>query len=244
MSALFRLQPVVLLISVALVWLFPLCALGARFNIWGYKTAFSLLAGCALTAAIILALAGVGLISAIRQKNEKAKHRAMLVIFILVVPMGVLFSFAYKASQVPKIHDISTDLVNPPEFVHLAERAEELNSLEIKPEVIALQKQHYVGLVGLILPLSKDQALQRAAAVAKRLGWQNLMLDAEQGTLEAIDTSFWFGFKDDIVVRVMAQEPQQVKLDLRSVSRVGQSDLGKNAQRIEDFLKLFGDRSI
>ena len=50
--------------------------------------------------------------------------------------------------------------------------------------------------------------------------------------------SFWFGFVDDIVIRVRATESGS-EVDLRSVSRVGRSDLGANAARIEAFAEKF-----
>ncbi len=241
MSVLFRLQPVILLVSFGLVWLFPVCALGARFGLWNFKVAFSLLAGCALTGAIILALAGVGLIGSIRQGNEKAKHRSMLVIFVLIIPMGVLFSSAYSASQVPRIHDISTDLESPPEFsLLLDKRPKDANTLAIKPEVIEQQKQYYTDLSSLELSLDKGKALQLAKQAAEQMGWHPIMVgsasDGKSATLEAVDTTFWFGFKDDIVVRIAERKPEGVTMDVRSVSRVGQSDLGKNAKRIRQFL--------
>jgi uncharacterized protein (DUF1499 family) len=55
--------------------------------------------------------------------------------------------------------------------------------------------------------------------------------------VEATDTTFWFGFKDDVVVRVRAAENGGGSIvDVRSVSRVGQSDLGLNAKRIGSIL--------
>ena len=68
------------------------------------------------------------------------------------------------------------------------------------------------------------------------LGWEILAADEASGIIEASDTSFWFGFVDDVVVRISATESGGVLVDMRSASRVGKSDLGKNAQRIQTFM--------
>jgi uncharacterized protein (DUF1499 family) len=62
--------------------------------------------------------------------------------------------------------------------------------------------------------------------------------DIAAGLVEATATTFWFGFKDDVVVRVVANAAGS-RIDIRSVSRVGQSDIGANAARIEKFLAAF-----
>lgn len=86
-----------------------------------------------------------------------------------------------------------------------------------------------------MLGVSVSDTLQRAEQVARDLGWEVVNVDPASGLLEATDTSFWFGFVDDIVVRLKV-DGNNTRVDIRSVSRVGQSDIGKNAARIEAFL--------
>jgi uncharacterized protein (DUF1499 family) len=69
-------------------------------------------------------------------------------------------------------------------------------------------------------------------------GLEIVAVDSDAGLVEATATTFWFGFKDDLVVRVEAIESGS-RVDVRSVSRVGQSDVGQNAKRIEKFLAVF-----
>jgi uncharacterized protein (DUF1499 family) len=72
------------------------------------------------------------------------------------------------------------------------------------------------------------------------MGWEIVAADPATGRIEATATTLWFGFKDDIVVRVSASE-QGSRIDVRSVSRVGRSDIGTNAKRIREYLaKLQG----
>jgi uncharacterized protein (DUF1499 family) len=68
------------------------------------------------------------------------------------------------------------------------------------------------------------------------MGWQIVDANASEGRIEATDTTFWFGFKDDIVIRVAATSGGS-RIDVRSVSRVGRSDVGTNAKRIRCYLK-------
>ena len=70
---------------------------------------------------------------------------------------------------------------------------------------------------------------------ARNAGWDIVESRPDQGRIEATDTTLWFGFKDDIVVRVTAQD-RASRIDVRSVSRVGKSDVGTNANRIRNYL--------
>ena len=54
--------------------------------------------------------------------------------------------------------------------------------------------------------------------------------------IEAVYTSRGFGFKDDFIVRLSSSEDELVRVDVRSKSRVGKSDLGDNAARVREFL--------
>ena len=67
------------------------------------------------------------------------------------------------------------------------------------------------------------------------MGWEIVASDPAAGRIEATDTTFWFGFKDDVVVRVAAA-PDGSRVDVRSLSRVGLSDVGTNAARIRKYL--------
>jgi uncharacterized protein (DUF1499 family) len=87
----------------------------------------------------------------------------------------------------------------------------------------------------LTLPVPPAQAFDRALAAARAMGWEIVDAAADQGRVEATATTFWFGFKDDVVVRVRP-DASGSRIDVRSLSRVGRSDLGANAQRIRTYL--------
>ena len=139
----------------------------------------------------------------------------------------------------PAIHDISTDIADPPGFVALAAlRGAQANPLARTPEVDRAQREAYPGVLPLDSPLAPAAAFARAAATARALGWRVQAEDPEAGLIEASATTFWFGFVDDIAIRVRPHDGGS-RVDLRSVSRVGQGDLGANARRIARFSETF-----
>jgi uncharacterized protein (DUF1499 family) len=93
-----------------------------------------------------------------------------------------------------------------------------------------------------VTTLSSDlvfgDAVARSVEVLSAQGLEVVNVDPDKGIVEAVATTFWFGFKDDVVVRITAT-PQGSRVDMRSVSRVGQSDIGANAARIQKFLEAF-----
>ena len=142
-----------------------------------------------------------------------------------------------KGKQLPRIHDVSTDTANPPAFVGLLEeRRRSRNGFAYAGEAIASQqRQAYGDIKPLVLKVPPREATQRAIDAARSLGWEVVASDAAAGRVEATDTTFWFGFKDDVVVRI-TPEGEGSRVDVRSMSRVGVGDLGANADRIRKFL--------
>ncbi len=159
-----------------------------------------------------------------------------LVIGLLVV--GILWSWWRTAQTVPPIHDITTDTENPPVFVSILPlRKDAPNPADYGgPEIAAQQKAAYPDLAPAMLPLSPSQAFEQALRTARDMGWTIVNSNPGEGRIEATDTTFWFGFKDDIVIRITAAG-QESRVDVRSVSRVGRSDVGTNAKRIRTFLE-------
>lgn len=155
-----------------------------------------------------------------------------------VIAFGMPVALLQKARSVPPIHDISTDTETPPTFVAvLPLRKDAANPAEYGGAEIARQQhQAYPDIQPAIVALAAQQAYARALQEAQAMGWTIVATAPESGRIEATDTTPWFGFKDDIVIRVSAQGNAS-RVDIRSVSRVGRSDMGKNAQRIRDFLQ-------
>lgn len=159
-----------------------------------------------------------------------------------IIAIAMPLNMMTKAKSVPAIHDISTDLVNPPKYVAIVPlRANASNPVTYAGEKIATQQRKaYPELTTLNFAQSKiklEDAIQQAI---KKLGWELVNTNTELGIIEATDTSTWFGFKDDIVVRIKDEGTQRF-VDIRSKSRVGISDLGKNAERIHALIDELND---
>jgi uncharacterized protein (DUF1499 family) len=156
----------------------------------------------------------------------------------------VALAFAYVPWQwkqtvdsVPYIHDITTDTDNPPDFVAAATlRKEGDHPITYDgPETAIQQKEAYPDLAPLITQVPKDKVFEAAKATLIAMGLKLSDADPAAGRIEATQKSFWYGFTDDVVVRVV-QTPEGTRVDVRSKSRVGRSDLGQNAKRVRMFL--------
>lgn len=222
---------------VALTLLF-LGPVGTRIGIWGFQTGLLLL----IPAGVLLSAIGllVGLISLfVSKKRGFAGDPPLLLTSIaicgvILVTMGIQFQ---KGTAVPAIHNISTDIADPPQFSAVVSvRPEGSNPLDYDAETLGPQQQAaYPEVKSLTVPASVPETVAAVVAALEDMGLEIVSVDQAAGIVEATDTTFWFGFKDDVVVRVRPT-PAGSRVDARSVSRVGVSDLGKNAARITDLL--------
>jgi uncharacterized protein (DUF1499 family) len=154
---------------------------------------------------------------------------------------GIPFQWQQSARNVPPIHDVTTDLDNPPAFQAVVPlRADAPNSLERPANLAALQREGYPDIAPVTLSMPLDQAFDRALAEAQEAGWRIVTADKGSGRIEATDTTRWFGFEDDVVVR-LTPWGTGTRVDVRSVSRVGRSDVGTNARRIRRYLEALQD---
>lgn len=204
---------------------------GARVGLWHFRTGFSLLRWGAYGGLAAAALGALALLLRARPRGPGVAG-LLLGLACAAAPFGLLRS----ARSYPAIHDVSTDLADPPLFEDvLPLRAGAPNpAAPGGPEVAASQRAAYPDLAPIELPHPPDECFRRAAAAARGLGWSVVAEAPAEGRLEAVDTTLWFGFKDDVVVRVRAA-PSGCRVDARSVSRVGKGDAGANAARLRRF---------
>ena len=216
-----------LVLGAALGYRTGLLALGDSFTAlrWGAR--------------ISSAAAGVALIGAIWAAFRRL-HWQNVLVGLLVAAIGAV-SFVLPARQqsiagsVPPIHDITTDTADPPLFVAVIPlRADAPNPPEYDPEIAAQQHDAYPDLRAVTLELPPADAFAEALDAAADMGWDLVADDAAAGRIEATDTTFWYGFKDDVVIRVRPDGAGS-RIDIRSKSRVGRSDVGANAQRIRAY---------
>jgi uncharacterized protein (DUF1499 family) len=223
----------------ALVALAMLCASGpgTRAEWWSWSFGITLMR-FAFYVGAAAAAASLVLILLLAVPRWRAGPWLPLVSFCIalaaIAPPLIAFT---RAKAVPPIHDITTDTVDPPAFMALldARNKSPNGSAYGGPQVAAQQQKAYAEIKPLELASPPREAMQKAIDAARSLGWEVVASDATTGRIEATDTTAWFGFKDDVVVRVRPSGTGS-RIDVRSVSRVGGSDIGANAQRIRDYL--------
>jgi uncharacterized protein (DUF1499 family) len=170
----------------------------------------------------------------------RSERRSLFLGMVLgLFPLSVAAFLFGRSSDAPIIHDISTDTVRPPDYQAVIElRSSDDNPLQWSEEVAQAQRQAYPQINSIASTLSADEAFARARQVAIEQGWEIVDDNSRPGYIEAVATTYWFGFRDDIVIRIEATDSGSV-VDIRSASRVGRGDMGTNARRISAFLTAF-----
>ncbi len=227
----------VLIGAVAAALLLPIGALGTRFGLWPFTAGFLLLA---IGGALAVAGIATGIAACIIAGRRALPHdlrTSMLGLAISAAILAYMGMQFYWATSYPPIHNISTDTNNPPKFISVLPLREGANPVYFNAaELAPLQEEFYPWVRPLTLGISPQDALAKTVVVLNDMGWDMVAQHPQLGLVEATATSFWFGFKDDVAVRVRPH-PVGARIDVRSVSRVGQGDLGANAQRIRRILQ-------
>lgn len=218
-----------------------IAGIGHRLDWWHFYTGFVLFIGAAIAgiAAIAITLIGIA-----RGGNVPPFSLAHAAVMLCALPAVVLFAYWFwHVRSVPPIHDITTDTQNPPAFhAVLTHRVGAPNPSEYGGmEVAAQQRRAYPDIGSLRLAVSTAHASAAARETVRDMGWEIVAADETAGRIEATDTTFWFGFKDDVVIRIVPSNGGSL-IDVRSVSREGRSDLGTNARRIRTFLVRLSGR--
>jgi hypothetical protein len=207
---------------------------GTRWEWWDFKVGLLLFAFAFVAGLLAMLISGIAWIRT--RPNPTAAVATIAGALIVLLPLSQVAGARGK----PRIHDISTDLADPPRFsAILAVRTNAMNGVpdHIDDVTAGLQRQGYPDLVTQDLPLPADAAFAKALEAAKTMNWEIVSTRPADGILEATDATAWFGFHDDIVVRIRPAG-EHSRLDVRSTSRVGRGDAGKNADRIRKYLRL------
>lgn len=242
------LSTIVLAAALALAGLSLLAPLGVWLGLWDFRAGFAILR-FANTWAVWVAVLGIGTGLLLLTAGRSPFLLRARQIGSWTVAASVIAGIAWIVPQTyrppegtPPIHDITTDTDNPPQFVEvLPLRGPDTNPVEygtfrdMTPErQAAMQAEAYPDIQPLYFDAAPGEVFERALQAVDALGWELVSADPEAGRIEATDTTFWFRFKDDVVIRIRA-EGDQTRLDARSTSRVGTSDVGKNAERLRAF---------
>jgi len=208
---------------------------GTRLGFWEFGTGF-LLMRIAFFVGIAAAIAALALLIVPKTRSAGVVPLAAALV-IGIVTAWIPWSGVQKARSLPFIHDITTDTADPPQFVDVVPlRADAPNPHEYQGEEIAEQQRAgYPDIDSVELEIPADAAYEQALATAREMGWDIVAAVPDEGRIEATATTFWFGFKDDVVIRIEDADDGS-RLDIRSKSRVGRSDVGTNAARIRRFV--------
>lgn len=212
---------------------------GSRWGFWEFRTGFGILRWAAY-AGVVIAVLALPLVW-ITRPGQKAPRGFLLALLALLVSAPVFLvplGWRAQAGDVPPIHDITTDTNDPPTFEEIVPlRVGAPNPVEYPGDEVAQQQRAaYPDIRPAVLDIPTGRAYERALAAARAMGWEIVDADPEEGRIEATDRTFWFGFTDDVVVRLTPSGDRTI-VDVRSKSRVGRSDVGTNARRIRSYLE-------
>jgi uncharacterized protein (DUF1499 family) len=205
---------------------------------------------CAALGFLLLVIAfligGIGLLAG-RGRSPRTSRAAIAIVALAGLATISAGFWIARLRGAPPIHDITTDYENPPEFQDIVplrqaagaanapeyQRTQRMNGREI--DVIDAQRRAYADVQPQFLPQAPVQALELAEPAAQAMKWSIVTVDRGDGRIEAMDTTWYFGFKDDVVIRVRP-DPRGSRVDIRSASRVGVGDVGANARRIREYM--------
>jgi uncharacterized protein (DUF1499 family) len=236
-----HLAPLVASLGLALAIVATLALAGAgpghRFGVWDFGTGFLILRYAVYGGIAAAAVSALGLVLARFRGRRRGMFRALAGMAIGLVVVGLPAFWLQTARAVPPIHDITTDTSDPPAFeAILPLRAAAPNPAAYGgPQVAAQQAAGYPDIGPLEAAVPPQQAFDAALAAATEMGWEIVAEAPEAGRIEASDRTFWFGFTDDVVIRIRAADGGS-RIDVRSASRVGVSDVGTNAARVRAYL--------
>jgi hypothetical protein len=224
---------------------------GVWLGLWDFRRGFAILQAtfpftswiallCLILAIVLSALAQFKNTGNTRKVASFAFAGALLVAISWYIPSTFEARLSY-----PRIHDVSTDVDNPPGYVAIAPlRADATNTMVygaangLEPgENARLQREGFPDLVPRLLDASPQEVFDRALAALQSMGLEIVAAVPEEGRIEATATTFWFRFKDDVVIRIQPQGYQTL-IDARSLSRVGGGDAGTNGLRLREFFSL------
>jgi uncharacterized protein (DUF1499 family) len=209
---------------------------GTRAELWHFRTAFRMLSWGAYLGIAALVLGIVAALVTRPGTRRRGFGVALVAVLLGALAFWLPWNWRNSARGAPPIHDVTTDVADPPAFVAVAPlRADAPNPVEYAGDSVAvLQREAYPDVQPVVLRAAPGEAFQMALAAAREMGWEIVAAEPGEGRIEATATTTWFGFLDDVAIRVAA-EGSGSRVDVRSKSRVGRGDAGANAARIRKY---------
>lgn len=221
------------LLAVLLIVAAPL---GYRYGLWDHTTALLRVTPAGVIFALIAFI--LALIGMVRTRPSTRLTGGLKAFIALLVGGAIVGFFAYQAylGKTYPYHDVTTDMLNPPSL-QLVENADgRLNSVVYDRRLSEQQIKHYPFIQPLVVTGTVADVQAIAIDLVKQSGWQLVADGVNDRTIIASETSALYEFTDDVAIRFTDLNNGRVQVDMRSNSRVGESDLRKNAERIQAFL--------
>lgn len=231
-------------ISILLAGAIAVAGPGTRFGWWEYGVGLDIMRKAALPVMVAAGVSALAFIAAL----IKARGLAALALVAALFSAGTAYvpvQMKKLATSNPFIHDITTDFTKPPAIVEGAKYPRNNPPEYVGDEPAArsdlttaeAQREAFPDIKPLVINRSLDESAEIVREILGAMGMEMLADGLADGgwTFEATFQSVWFGFIDDFVVR-LTPEGSKTRVDVRSKSRVGLSDLGANAARIRDFM--------
>jgi uncharacterized protein (DUF1499 family) len=219
--------------------------IGWRAGLWHYRIGLLTLmpaAGCLGVAALALSAAAV--LAGLRARSRRDLTVAVLGMLIGAGVAYFPWHWSNQRSAFPRVNDVTTDFTDPPSlaFSETMRKAEEGNPAAYEAYRFAgVQQRAYPDIAPARLPVPPAAAFDKALALVKARGWAIVETDRGAGVIDAYDRSFWFGFTDDVAIRVTT-DGEGSRVDIRSSARQGRGDYGVNARRVRAFLAALSGR--
>lgn len=201
--------------------------------------------GAALAFAALAVLLAFGSFITIWRQGLSGLGRALRGLFLGLLLLAYPAYLGSRALKLPAISDVTTDAADPPRFEALARQRPPDRVAYPGAKAAALQHQAYPDIVPLQVALPVRTAYAIALSVIVKRKWpvaETRPPNGARGTgvIEATARSLLMGFRDDVVIRVSPLGSGS-RIDLRSASRYGTSDLGANATRLRALLEDIDD---
>lgn len=218
---------------------FLIAAIGltlARYDLIPKLAGFGALLGGAL-AALLAVLLGLAAVITSRRRPEARGKWLFPALLAALIYVGFIVSRPIAAGSAPTIHDITTDLANPPQFETIHLRDDNLVGVDTLDNWRKVHSAAYPDLQTVTIAKPVPEVAGVALRLAKEAGWEIVSSDTARGHIEATASVSYIRFHDDVVIRISPTgDGKAASVDMRSVSRVGVGDLGVNARRIQAFL--------
>ena len=212
-------------------------AIGYRIGWWHVLTALQVAEWAAYAAALGLVLSVIGALRSRPGARRRGFLSSLLGIAVSLPVVAMALQWEYATRTYPPINDISTDIEDPPVFWDMPNPTDYPGG-----ETATRQRAGYPDLAPLELSVAPDEAYALALALANDKGWEIVASDPDDGRIEAVETSFLYGFKDEVIIRISPSDDGAM-VDVRSRSRIGRIDRGANAKRIRAFLAALRERA-